>query len=136
MKNKTLATLLAALLGGLGVHRFYLGQRRAWWYLGLCWTLVPVVIGWIDALSFYSMTYATFNRRYSLKNDFQKKFPNEDELYAAVTESEREDQLIAALEQMTSKEKITEFLEEAKQQGDYLPRVVYLRAHEILNQQQ
>ena len=133
MKDKTLATLLAAFFGGLGVHRFYLGQRRAWWYLGFCWTLIPVVIGWIDALSFYSMTYATFNRRYSLKNDFQKKFPNEDELHAAVTESQREEQLIAALEQMTSKENITEFLENAKQKGDYLPRVVYLRAREILN---
>jgi TM2 domain-containing membrane protein YozV len=28
--NKTLATLLAALLGGLGAHRFYLGGWRDW----------------------------------------------------------------------------------------------------------
>lgn len=135
MKNKTLTTLLAVFFGVFGVHRFYLGQRKAWWYLGFCWTLVPMVIGWIDALTFYSMTYASFNRRYSLRHDFQKKFPNEDELYAACTESEREDQLIAALEEMTSKERIQEFLENAKQNGDYLPRVVYIRAQQILNNQ-
>lgn len=92
-----------------------------------------MVIGWIDALTFYSMTYASFNRRYSLKHDFQKKFPNEAELHAACTESEREDQLIAALEEMASKESIKEFLENAKQNGDYLPRVVYIRAQEMLN---
>jgi len=30
-KNKTLATLLAALAGGLGVHRFYLFGKRDFW---------------------------------------------------------------------------------------------------------
>lgn len=30
-KNKTLATLLAALLGGIGIHRFYLGGLRDRW---------------------------------------------------------------------------------------------------------
>ncbi len=132
MKNKTLATVLAVFLGGFGVHRFYLGQRKAWWYLGFCWTGVPIVIGWIDGLSFYSMTYATFNRRYNLQNDFRKIFTDDHELHSACTESLREDQLIAALEEMTSREKIREFLEVSKQNGDYLPRVVYIRAQELL----
>ncbi|MFI4941472.1 MAG: NINE protein [Burkholderiales bacterium] len=30
-KNKTIATLLAALLGGIGLHRFYLNGRRDLW---------------------------------------------------------------------------------------------------------
>jgi TM2 domain-containing membrane protein YozV len=37
-KNKTIATLLAALLGGLGAHRFYLYGKKdigAWVYLFL-----------------------------------------------------------------------------------------------------
>lgn len=132
MKNKTLATVLAIFLGGFGAHRFYLGQRLAWWYLAFCWTLVPVVIGWIDGLSFYAMTYAAFNRRYNLGNDFQKIFTDDHELHRACTESEREEQLIAALEEMATKEKIREFLENAKQNGDYLPRVVYARAQEMM----
>lgn len=30
-KNKTLATLLAAILGGIGVHRFYLFGKKDFW---------------------------------------------------------------------------------------------------------
>lgn len=40
-KNKTLATLLAAILGGFGMHRFYLhGARDPWAWLHLA--TVPV----------------------------------------------------------------------------------------------
>lgn len=50
-KNKTLATLLAAVLGGLGAHRFYLhGMKdgRAWLYV----LLFPLSIfaGFVAAL--------------------------------------------------------------------------------------
>ena len=50
-KNKTLATLLAALLGGLGAHRFYLFGKKdklAWLYV----VLFPLSIfaGFIAAL--------------------------------------------------------------------------------------
>lgn len=135
MKNKTLATALAAFLGGVGAHRFYLGQRKAWWYLAFSWTLIPVVIGWIDALSFYALTYAAFNRRYNLKHEFRKIFTDDHELHTACTESEREEQLIAALEEMTSREKVREFLVDAKRNGDYLPRAVYAHAQKMLDSQ-
>ena len=40
-KNKTLATLLAVVLGGFGIHRFYLyGMRDVWGWLHL--VTVPV----------------------------------------------------------------------------------------------
>ena len=132
MKNKTLATLLALTLGGLGVHRFYLGQRKAWWYLGFCWTFIPMIVGWVDALTFFSMSYATFNRLYNLKNDFRKIFADDTELHQACTESEREEQLIAILEELSSREKIEEFLQASKQKGDYLPRAVYARARALM----
>lgn len=51
-KNRGVAALLAFLLGGLGVHRFYLGQ---WWgiiYLLLVWTLLPCVVAVIEAIVF------------------------------------------------------------------------------------
>jgi hypothetical protein len=50
-KNKTLATLLAALLGGVGAHRFYLygsKDRRAWLYV-LCLPF-SIFAGFIAAL--------------------------------------------------------------------------------------
>ena len=54
-KNKTLAALLASLLGAFGLHRFYLhGARtwRPWLYPLFSWTLIPTVAGWIEALAF------------------------------------------------------------------------------------
>ena len=54
-KNKTLATLLAALGGTLGLHRFYLeGSRRLlpWLYPLFCWTLIPTFAGFVEALRF------------------------------------------------------------------------------------
>ena len=50
-KNKTLATLLAAVLGGFGAHRFYLygsKDRRAWLYV--LFFPLSVVAGFIAAL--------------------------------------------------------------------------------------
>lgn len=54
-KNKTLATLLAALGGTFGLHRFYLqggGRLLPWLYPLFCWTLIPTFAGFIEALRF------------------------------------------------------------------------------------
>jgi TM2 domain-containing membrane protein YozV len=54
-RNKTVATLLAALAGTFGAHRFYLEGRERWlpWiYVILCWTLLPTFAGFIEALRF------------------------------------------------------------------------------------
>ena len=57
-KNKTLVTFLAATLGGLGVHRFYLcGWRDKWAWLHLCCipiTLAAISLGWGHQLFFQS----------------------------------------------------------------------------------
>lgn len=72
-KNKTFATLLAALLGGLGAHRFYLrGPRDRWawlhlasvpatllislmapgadWFFKILPLIVSVLVGFLEAL--------------------------------------------------------------------------------------
>ena len=54
-KNRTIATLLAALGGTLGLHRFYLlGPRRwlPWLYVLFAWTLIPTFAGFLEALRF------------------------------------------------------------------------------------
>lgn len=49
-KDKTVAVLLAVFLGGLGAHKFYLGQTTAGiLYLIFFWTYIPAVLGLIDA---------------------------------------------------------------------------------------
>ena len=54
-RSKTIATLLAALGGTFGLHRFYLhGPRRPlpWLCVAFCWTLLPTFAGFIEALVF------------------------------------------------------------------------------------
>ena len=50
-KNQTVAVLLAAFVGGLGIHRFYLGKTvTGVLYLLFCWTGIPSLIGIVEAL--------------------------------------------------------------------------------------
>jgi TM2 domain-containing membrane protein YozV len=49
-KDATTGTLLAVFLGGFGAHRFYLGDNKiALLYLLLFWTLIPSVVGLVEA---------------------------------------------------------------------------------------
>jgi TM2 domain-containing membrane protein YozV len=66
MKNKTTAAILAFLLGGIGVHRFYLGQGGlGLLYLIFCWTFIPLVVSFIDFIIFLTMDEQTFNNKYN-----------------------------------------------------------------------
>ena len=50
-KNPTIAILLALFLGGIGIHKFYLGQPLAGiLYLLFCWTGIPAIIAFFEAL--------------------------------------------------------------------------------------
>lgn len=63
--SRTAAGLLALLLGGIGVHRFYLGRPGSGiLYALFCWTFVPLAISLIEAVVLFSMTDARFVERY------------------------------------------------------------------------
>ena len=50
-KTKLVAALLAIFLGGLGVHKFYLGQiGMGLLYLAFFWTVIPAVVGFIEGI--------------------------------------------------------------------------------------
>lgn len=65
-KSKNITTILALLLGGIGIHRFYLGQNKLGiFYLIFCWTFVPLVISFFDFLAFAFMSEEKFNLKYN-----------------------------------------------------------------------
>ncbi len=71
MKSKSTTAILALLtilLGGIGIHRFYLGQTGLGFvYLLFFWTGVPFVISIIDFITFLTMSEAGFNLKYNQK---------------------------------------------------------------------
>ena len=65
-KSKTVAAILAILLGGLGIHKFYL--RQIGWgivYLVFCWSYVPAIIGFIEGIILLTMSEEDFDYKYN-----------------------------------------------------------------------
>lgn len=63
--NRTTAAILALLLGGLGLHKFYLGSIL--WgviYLFFCWTFIPAVIAFIEGIYYLTLSDQEFARKY------------------------------------------------------------------------
>ncbi|MGB3801081.1 MAG: NINE protein [Lewinella sp.] len=66
MKNKTTAGIFALVFGGLGVHRFYLGQKGLGIvYLLFVWTFIPTIIAMIDGIVLLTQDDEKFNRKYN-----------------------------------------------------------------------
>lgn len=65
-KSKVTAALLALFLGGIGIHKFYLG--RAGWgvvYLLLFWTFIPAIVAFVEAIVYLTMSDEAFYDKYS-----------------------------------------------------------------------
>ncbi|WP_228428119.1 TM2 domain-containing protein [Chryseobacterium oncorhynchi] len=65
-KDKNIASLLSFFLGGLGIHRFYLGQTLLGFiYLIFSWTFIPTFIALIDFFIFIFMSQNKFDLKYN-----------------------------------------------------------------------
>lgn len=61
VRSKTAAGLLAIFLGGIGVHKFYLGKvLQGVLYLLFCWTYIPSLVGFIEGIIYLSSSDVSF----------------------------------------------------------------------------
>ena len=69
MRNKLVVALLAFFLGGLGAHKFYLGQT-GWGFLYLIffWTLIPSLAAFVKFFILLPCTDASMLYKNTLKN--------------------------------------------------------------------
>lgn len=63
--DRTTAGILAILLGGIGVHKFYMGDTGVGvLYLCFSWTLIPAIAGFIEGILYLTKTDEEFQRIY------------------------------------------------------------------------
>lgn len=69
-KSKLVAGILAILVGGIGIHKFYLGKiGMGIVYLLFCWTGIPAVIGLIEGIIILCQSDDEFVRKYNVELD-------------------------------------------------------------------
>jgi TM2 domain-containing membrane protein YozV len=63
--DRTMAALLALLLGGIGAHKFYMGRTKMGiLYILFVWTLIPAIVGFIEGLVYLTKSDEEFQRKY------------------------------------------------------------------------
>ncbi|MHA1521086.1 MAG: NINE protein [Promethearchaeota archaeon] len=66
-KDRMIAGILALLLGGLGVHKFYLGNiGMGILYLIFAWTGIPEIVGFIEGIIYLTKSDEEFYRDHVL----------------------------------------------------------------------
>jgi TM2 domain-containing membrane protein YozV len=64
--RKLTAGLLALLVGGFGVHHFYLKHiGRGILYLLFCWTFIPAIVALIEGIIYLTCSEEEFQRKYA-----------------------------------------------------------------------
>lgn len=61
IKSKIAAGLLGIFLGGLGIHKFYMGKvGMGVLYLLFCWTCIPAFVGFIEGIIYLASNEHNF----------------------------------------------------------------------------
>jgi TM2 domain-containing membrane protein YozV len=64
-KSKGTAIILALLLGGIGLHKFYLSRGgQGFLYLIFCWTFLPAIIAFVEAIVYAATDEDSFHLKY------------------------------------------------------------------------
>ncbi len=106
MKSKMTAGLLAFFVGGLGVHKFYLGENGIGVvYLLFCWTGIPAIIAFIEAIILLTMSDEDFNAKYNGVDNTQKVVPS---VYTPVETSNAVNQQPTAVNAQSAQSKVAQ----------------------------
>lgn len=66
MKDKTTTGILALLLGGIGIHKFYLGKiGKGFLYFFFSWTFIPLIVSVIEGIRTLQMSDDDFDKEYN-----------------------------------------------------------------------
>lgn len=76
MKNRLIAGALAVVLGGLGVHRFYMNDiKGGLLYLVMCFTGLTWFVGWAEAIILFCVKDEAFEEYISKWQKDKKPIP-------------------------------------------------------------
>jgi TM2 domain-containing membrane protein YozV len=68
MKSKSTAGILALLLGGIGIHKFYLNKAgMGILYVVFCWTFIPMIVSIFEGIYYLTMSDENFNIKYNFR---------------------------------------------------------------------
>ena len=68
VKNKLVAGLLGIFLGGIGVHKFYLGKiGMGIIYILFCWTGIPAIVGFIEGIIYLCSNDENFQLKHHVR---------------------------------------------------------------------
>jgi TM2 domain-containing membrane protein YozV len=66
VKSQSVAALLAAFVGGFGIHRFYLSRPISGiFYILFCWTGIPGLIALVETFVYAFMSQDSWARKYN-----------------------------------------------------------------------
>lgn len=68
VKSKIAAGLLGIFLGGLGIHKFYMGKiGMGILYLIFCWTYIPGIIGFVEGIVYLCSSDENFQLKHHVR---------------------------------------------------------------------
>lgn len=68
IKNKIVAGLLGIFLGGIGLHKFYLGKiGMGIIYILFCWTGIPSIVGFIEGIVYLCSNDENFQLKHHVR---------------------------------------------------------------------
>lgn len=64
-RSRVTAALFALFLGGIGIHKFYLGRvGQGVFYLLFCWTFIPAFVALVEGIIYLASSDETFALKY------------------------------------------------------------------------